>query len=74
MWLGLDIDRVGAWRAGATAVLAVAWCVLRRRLRASQVAQEQAHAHVEPPAESDAGYDWLLGDGDDGEPPPAEKR
>lgn len=65
---GLTIEDVGVWLAGATAVLAVAWFVLRRRLRAEPSVTEQSPSHAGIFKESDADYDWLLGDGDEGEP------
>ncbi len=64
---GLVIKDVSVWLAGATAVLAIAWYVLRRRLRAEPPAAERHTSIAEARTESEADFDWLLGDGERGE-------
>ncbi len=65
--IGLAIEDVGVWLAAATALLAVAWYALRRRLRAESAVAESHVSVPEAQAESEADFDWLLGVRDEGE-------
>jgi len=64
---GPAIEDAAPWLAGATAVLAIAWYILRRRLRAEPRVAEQRPPNAETQTESEADFDWLLGDRDEGD-------
>jgi hypothetical protein len=64
---GPALEDAAPWLAGATAVLAIAWYILRRRLRVEPVVVGQRPSNAEMQTESEADFDWLLGEGDEGE-------